>query len=218
MPQRHARCVVSATALSPRMPLNKLIEMNVEELRADGHVELVELADNPDEEVTSELGGLYINAADCCRKCKQQLAELQVAAPNTYRAAHTLLAFGVVAAEFRHRVHVYQDQGFFNEVLVENAEFVMAGRSIELAQYFDFFPGLSGSPSSRTRSTRCSTCSRGTKCRRGKRCRPPRTRRRRLGRRAWNRARGTVRRSRSRTRSPTAAGRRARADRTAGST
>ena len=108
--------------------------------------ELVELADNPDEEVTSELGGLYINAADCCRKCKQQLAELQVAAPNTYRAVHTLLAFGVVAAEFRHRVHVYQDQGFFNEVLVENAEFVMAGRSIELAQYFDFFPGLSRIP------------------------------------------------------------------------
>ena len=80
----------------------------------------------------------------------------QAAAPNTFQAVHTLVAFKVhdlppsrlrvcltsicgqvVAAEFHHRVHMYQDQGFFTDILVAGANFAMEEREHELAQYFN---------------------------------------------------------------------------------
>ena len=65
---------------------------------------------------------------------------MQSLAPNTFRAVHTIIAFKVVAAEFHHRVHIYQDQGFFVDTLVSGAEYVMEGREQELAQYINIDP------------------------------------------------------------------------------
>ena len=79
-----------------------------------------------------------INAA--CLRVKLQLADMQSLAPNTFRACHTLIAFKVIAAEFHHRVHMYQDQGFFQETLVDGCEFVMEGREQEIQQYFNIDP------------------------------------------------------------------------------
>ena len=76
--------------------------------------------------------------------------------PNTFKAVHTIIAFKVVASEFHHRVHMYQDQGFFEvscrllistrrsapnhrpwlqDNLVAAVEFAMETREQELDQY-----------------------------------------------------------------------------------
>jgi hypothetical protein len=73
-------------------------------------------------------------------RAKVKLASMQAAAPNTFQAVHTLVAFKVVAAEFHHRVHMYQDQGFFTDILVAGANFAMEEREHELAQYFNVDP------------------------------------------------------------------------------
>ena len=102
--------------------------------------QLSELADNPD--LASELGAFSTNAVECCARCKGKLVEMQLAAPNTFRTCHTLIGFSIVATEFQHRVHAYQDQGFFAEDMVAQADYVMLGRLQELAQYFDQSPIL----------------------------------------------------------------------------
>ena len=43
-------------------------------------------------------------------RLRTKLLGLQAEAPNTWKAAHTLLAFNAAAAEFGHRIHIYQDQ------------------------------------------------------------------------------------------------------------
>ena len=43
-------------------------------------------------------------------RVRTKLLGLQAEAPNTWKAAHTLLAFNAAAAEFGHRIHIYQDQ------------------------------------------------------------------------------------------------------------
>jgi len=89
----------------------------------------------------SELGEDFgTNTTAACARAKLKLAEMQSLAPNTFRAVHTIIAFKVVAAEFHHRVHIYQDQGFFVDTLVSGAEFVMEGREQELAQYINIDP------------------------------------------------------------------------------
>jgi hypothetical protein len=89
----------------------------------------------------SELGDKFdANTTAACARAKVKLAEMQSLAPNTFRAVHTIIAFKVVAAEFHHRVHIYQDQGFFVDTLVSGAEFVMEGREQELAQYINMDP------------------------------------------------------------------------------
>merc|ERR1712072_191217 len=60
---------------------------------------------------------------------------MQAEAPNTFRAVHTMIAFRATAAEFHHRLHVYQDQGFFHEKLVDEVEYAMETRERELEQY-----------------------------------------------------------------------------------
>ena len=52
-------------------------------------------------------------------RARTKLLALQAEAPNTFRAAHTMIAFRSTAAEFHHRLHAYQDQGFFDAKLVE---------------------------------------------------------------------------------------------------
>lgn len=53
------------------------------------------------------------------------------------RICLTFICGQVVAAEFHHRVHMYQDQGFFTDILVAGANFAMEEREHELAQYFN---------------------------------------------------------------------------------
>jgi NhaP-type Na+/H+ or K+/H+ antiporter len=85
----------------------------------------------------SDLGHAFTgNAAESLERCKRKLAEMQLAAPNTFRTCHTLLGFNVVAAEFHHRVHAYEDQGFFAADMVAAADSAMLTRHQELAQYF----------------------------------------------------------------------------------
>ena len=89
----------------------------------------------------SELGENFgQNTKAACGRAKLKLAEMQSLAPNTFRAVHTIIAFKIVAAEFHHRVHIYQDQGFFVDTLVSGAEFVMEGREQELQQYINIDP------------------------------------------------------------------------------
>ena len=104
--------------------------------------QLTELADNPD--TVSELGGLSVNAIKCCNRCKRKLAEMQVAAPNTMRLCHTLVAFNIVASHFTHRVHAYLDQGFFVDDMANAANQVVLGRQQELGQSFAYNPIVAG--------------------------------------------------------------------------
>jgi NhaP-type Na+/H+ or K+/H+ antiporter len=91
----------------------------------------------------TELGDEFAdNISAACGRAKVKLAEMQSLAPNTFRAVHTLIGFKVIAAEFHHRVHMYQDQGFFIDTLVGGCEFVMEGREHELQRYFNIDPLL----------------------------------------------------------------------------
>ena len=91
----------------------------------------------------SELGESFtLNALQCLQRCKRKLAQMQLAAPNTFRACHTLLAFNLVASEFHHRVHAYEDQGFFAKDMSTAAATEMQGRQRELAQFFSQSPLL----------------------------------------------------------------------------
>jgi NhaP-type Na+/H+ or K+/H+ antiporter len=85
---------------------------------------------------TSELGDEFnATITNCTDRARTKLFQLQAEAPSTFKAAHSLIAFKVVAAEFHHRVHMYQDQGFFQENLVNAVEFAMDDREKELDQY-----------------------------------------------------------------------------------
>lgn len=89
----------------------------------------------------SDLGPAFgPNTKKACARAKIKLAEMQSLAPNTFSAVHTIIAFKVVAAEFHHRVHIYQDQGFFIDTLVSGAEYVMEGREQEVQQYVNIDP------------------------------------------------------------------------------
>ena len=54
-----------------------------------------------------EFGNTLVASSD---RLRTKLLGLQAEAPNTWKAAHTLLAFNAAAAEFGHRIHIYQDQ------------------------------------------------------------------------------------------------------------
>eukprot|EP01043_Picozoa_sp_COSAG02_P061318 COSAG02_NODE_8216_length_2655_cov_1.480047_1_plen_277_part_00 len=85
---------------------------------------------------TSDLGDEFnATITNCTDRARTKLFQLQAEAPSTFKAAHSLIAFKVVAAEFHHRVHMYQDQGFFQENLVNAVEFAMDDREKELDQY-----------------------------------------------------------------------------------
>jgi len=88
----------------------------------------------------SELGGFSKNAMSCCQRCKKKLAEMQVAAPNTMRICHTVVAFNVVVADFSQRVAAYLDQGFFAQDLADSAIHIVHGRQRELKRFFAFNP------------------------------------------------------------------------------
>ena len=90
-----------------------------------------------------ELGSSFTtNALQCLQRCQRKLAQMQLAAPNTFRTCHTLLGFNIVASEFHHRVHAYEDQGFFAADIVAAADSAMLGRQRELAQFFEQSPLL----------------------------------------------------------------------------
>jgi len=117
-----------------RMLCAEMFMALIEQLNALGS------ADSGDD---SDLAGFRLNATECCKRCKLKLAEMQIASPNTFRACHTVLGFNLIASEFHHRIHAYEDQGFFTADLVAAAEFEMEGRARELAQFFKQWPILS---------------------------------------------------------------------------
>ena len=85
---------------------------------------------------TSELGQEFNKTiTNCTDRMRTKLFSLQAEAPSTWKAVHSLIAFKVVAAEFHHRVHMYQDQGFFQDTLVNAVELAMDDREQELDQY-----------------------------------------------------------------------------------
>jgi hypothetical protein len=63
------------------------------------------------------------------------LVGLQAEAPNTWKAVHTLIAFRVCVAEFNHRLHMYQDQGFFDDTLSDAAMFVTESHVLNVEGY-----------------------------------------------------------------------------------
>jgi NhaP-type Na+/H+ or K+/H+ antiporter len=85
---------------------------------------------------TSELGDEFnATITNCTDRARTALFAYQAEAPSTFKAVHSLIAFKVVAAEFHHRVHMYQDQGFFQDNLVSAVELAMDDREQELDQY-----------------------------------------------------------------------------------
>ena len=77
---------------------------------------LKELADGNTEELGEQFSSALLEATDSART---KLHAMQAESPNTFKAAHTLLAFRHAVAEFYHKLHTYQDQGFFDAKLVE---------------------------------------------------------------------------------------------------
>jgi len=93
---------------------------------------LKDLADADPTELGEEFGNTLVASSD---RLRTKLLGLQAEAPNTWKAAHTLLAFNAAAAEFGHRIHIYQDQGFFDESLVLAVQYAMESRQQEITQY-----------------------------------------------------------------------------------
>lgn len=109
-------------------------------------IEQLEELDDPKSDLLSEIGAFSTNAADNCSRCKSKLAEMQLTHPNTFRACHTVMAFNIVASEFHHRVHAYQDDGFFDEDIVAGTDSWMHGRQRELLQFFFINPVIAKIP------------------------------------------------------------------------
>ena len=86
------------------------------------------------------------NILEATERIKIKLVALQAESPNTFKVIHTLLAFKATTAEFRHRLHTYQDQGFFDDKLVAQAQYVLQEREQEVEQYLalDFFQSVAG--------------------------------------------------------------------------
>jgi hypothetical protein len=99
---------------------------------------LKELADGNTEELGEQFSSALLEATDSART---KLHAMQAESPNTFKAAHTLLAFRHAVAEFYHKLHTYQDQGFFDAKLVEEVEFALEGRQRELEQYLTLDTG-----------------------------------------------------------------------------
>ena len=55
--------------------------------------------------------------------------------PVVMKACHTIIGYQTVTAEMRHRLHMYQDQGFFHEAVVSGVEAELDDRLRELARY-----------------------------------------------------------------------------------
>jgi NhaP-type Na+/H+ or K+/H+ antiporter len=104
----------------------------------DSFKELVEVESDTDGFADAVTGGL--------NRLQKKLAEMQLAAPNAFKAVHTLIAFKHVAADFKHRLHSYADQGFFTETYVEAAEHCVNMRTRELGRYvnIDFMGQIVG--------------------------------------------------------------------------
>jgi hypothetical protein len=95
----------------------------------------------------SDIGdGFHSKVLNATGRCRRQLTDMQEEAPQVLKAAHTLVAFGVVTAEFRHRLHMYQDQGFFHEAVVDGVQSELENRRRELSRYVhvDSFWGILG--------------------------------------------------------------------------
>ena len=93
---------------------------------------LKDLADADPSELGEEFGTTLIASTD---RLRTKLVGLQAEAPNTWKAVHTLIAFRVSVAEFNHRLHMYQDQGFFDDALSEAAMFVTESHVLNVEGY-----------------------------------------------------------------------------------
>ena len=93
---------------------------------------LKDLADSDPSELGEEFGTTLVSSSD---RLRVKLLGLQGEAPNTWKAVHTFLAFKTTVAEFGHRVHMYQDQGFFDEGLCAAVGFAIESHVQEVLQY-----------------------------------------------------------------------------------
>jgi len=93
---------------------------------------LKDLADADPSELGEEFGTTLLTSTD---RLRTKLLGLQAEAPNTWKAVHTLIAFRTVVAEFVHRQHMYQDQGFFDDNLCDAAMFAIETHVQNVEQY-----------------------------------------------------------------------------------
>ena len=104
---------------------------------------LKDLADSDPSELGEEFGTTLTSSTD---RLRRKLLGLQAEAPNTWKAVHTLIAFRTTVAEFVHRMHMYQDQGFFDDALSDAAMFATETHASNIEQYLhmDTFAVLLG--------------------------------------------------------------------------
>jgi NhaP-type Na+/H+ or K+/H+ antiporter len=93
---------------------------------------LKDLADADPSELGEEFGTTLVASTD---RLRVKLIGLQAEAPNTWKAVHTLIAFKATVSEFTHRVHMYQDQGFFDDTLSDAAMFCTETHVQNIQQY-----------------------------------------------------------------------------------
>jgi len=88
-----------------------------------------------------EFGNTLVASSD---RLRTKLLGLQAEAPNTWKAAHTLLAFNAAAAEFGHRIHIYQDQVRLPQQYWYNGALLGTASPLSLQLAFEIFGSSAG--------------------------------------------------------------------------